>query len=56
MSPFSCFVAMRIASNAFAEAVKDVYETSWSERDKLVALYEVCIAIVILVMLFMLYF
>ena len=34
---------MQIASNAFAEAVKEVYETSWSERDKLVSLYEVCI-------------
>jgi len=35
-----CLSSMRIASNAFAEAVKDVYEPTWSEREKLVSLYE----------------
>ena len=34
---------MRGASNAFAEAVKEVYEPAWSEREKLVTLYDVCI-------------
>ena len=38
------FVAMQNASNAFSDAVKEVYEPAWSERDKLVNLFDVGIA------------
>lgn len=42
MDHFSFCLAMQAASSAFAEAVKEVYEPAWSEREKLVNLYDVC--------------
>ena len=36
------FTAMQVASNAFADAVKEIYEPDWIERDSLVNLFEVC--------------
>lgn len=33
---------MQVASNAFADAVKEIYEPDWVERDSLVNLFEVC--------------
>lgn len=35
-----CLSSMQNASNAFSDAVKEVYEPAWSERDKLVNLFD----------------
>lgn len=36
------FLAMLIASDAFGDAVREVYEPEWPGRDKLVQYLEVC--------------
>eukprot|EP00112_Aurelia_sp_Birch-Aquarium-sp1_P018778 Seg4532.2 transcript_id=Seg4532.2/GoldUCD/mRNA.D3Y31 product=Amphiphysin protein_id=Seg4532.2/GoldUCD/D3Y31 len=35
-----CLASMQVASNAFADAVKEIYEPDWVERDSLVNLFE----------------
>lgn len=38
----SLFLAMLVASDAFADAVREVYEPEWPGRDKLEQYLEVC--------------
>lgn len=43
--PSTCiliFTAMLIASDAFGDAVREVYEPEWPGRDKLIQYLEVC--------------
>lgn len=38
----SFLTAMLVSSDAFADAVREVYEPDWPGRDKLIQLIEVC--------------
>lgn len=39
---WSFLTAMLVSSDAFADAVREVYEPDWPGRDKLIQLIEVC--------------
>ena len=45
LSVLRLFAAMQVASNAFADAVREIYEPDWSDRERICTLFDVCVRV-----------